>query len=90
MPDDMATVNDASAVACMALHQARGAVAPANRPTAVPHADSVTLGEGAAASCWPTEPATAPARCRTDRHAEAIQQATQLASWEDEGGTTSG
>jgi hypothetical protein len=57
------------------------AVAPESLPAAVPHADSMRLKEGVS---------TAAAAYRTDRDAEAIRQAAPLATWEDEGGMTSG
>jgi hypothetical protein len=57
---------------------------------AIPHADSMSLEEGAGSSSSPAHAATAAAGCRTDRDAEAIQQAAPLATWEDEGGMTSG
>jgi hypothetical protein len=68
----------------------RGAVAVENLPAAppaVPHPGSVSLGEGAASS--PAHAATATAFGHTDRAGEAIRQAARLATWEDEGGTTS-
>jgi len=37
----------------------------------------------------PAHAATATAPCRTNRDGEATQQAARLATWEDEGGTTS-
>src|ERR1700732_3927516 len=60
---------------------------------AMPHAGF--SGEGAASSsahahAATAHAATATAGCRTDRDGEAIREATRLAAWEDEGGTTSG
>jgi hypothetical protein len=49
------------------------------------HADSLSLENDAAS---PTHAETAAAGCRADRNAEAMRQATRLATWEDEGGTT--
>jgi hypothetical protein len=69
-----------------------GAVALENlpvAPAAIPHAGLVSLTEGAASSSSPAHAATATAGCRTDRDGEAIQQTARLATWEDEGGTTS-
>jgi hypothetical protein len=86
-------VDDAFAVAPRGLPQAAcGAIALENLPAdpaAMPHAGLMTLRGGAASSSLPAQAATATARCRADRYGEAIQQAAQLASWEDEGGTTS-
>lgn len=90
MHDDTVRVENAFAVASGALPQsARGTVPLENPPAAMPYADLATLGGAAASSSSPTCAATATGRCRTDRYGEAIQQAAQLASWEDEGGTTS-
>lgn len=90
MYDDTVRVEDAFTVVSGAPSQtARGTVALENPPLAMPHADSVTVGGGAGSSFSPTCTATATAPRRTQRHGEAIQQAAQLASWEDEGGTTS-
>jgi hypothetical protein len=86
-------VDDAFAMAPRGLPQAAcGAVALDNLPAdpaAMPHAGLVTLRGDAASSSSPAHAAAATARCRADRYGEAIQQAAQLASWEDEGGTTS-
>lgn len=94
MHDDTVSVDDASAVAFGVLLKAtHSTVALANPPAAaaaMPYADLVTLGGGATSSSSPSCATTATARCRTDRHGEAIEQAAQLASWEDEGGTASG
>lgn len=85
-------MGDALAVAPRGVPQAAsGAVALDNLPAdpaAMPHAGLLTL-RGGASSSSPAHAATATVRCRADRYGEAIQQATQLASWEDEGGTTS-
>jgi len=50
----------------------------------------VTLRGGAPSSSSPTPAARATAGYRMDRRGEALQQAAQLANWEDEGGTISG
>lgn len=91
MHDDTVRVKDAFTVVSGALSQAaRGTVALENPQVAMSYADSVTVGGGAASSSSsPTCAATATAGRRTERYAEAIEQAAQLASWEDEGGTTS-
>lgn len=90
MRDDTVRIEEAFTVVSGALSQAvRGTVALENPPVAMPYADLVPVGGGAASSSSPTCAATATARCRTERYGEAIQQAAQLASWEDEGGTTS-
>jgi hypothetical protein len=57
--------------------------------TAMPHPGLVSLGEVAASSFSPAHGATATAGGRTDRDGEAIRQSARLATWEDEGGTTS-
>lgn len=92
MHDDL-RAGDAFAVAPGALPQAAGgAGALANPATAwavMPHADSVSAGGGAASSSSPTCAAITIAGYRNGRYGEAIQQAAQLANWEDEGGTTS-
>ena len=51
--------------------------------------DAFTVVSGAPSQAARATAATAAARSRTDHYGEAIQQAAQLASWEDEGGTTS-
>jgi predicted component of type VI protein secretion system len=71
----------------------RGAVAVENLAgarAAIPHTGLVSLGEVAASSPSPAHAATATAGGRTDRDGEAIRQSARLATWEDEGGTTSG
>lgn len=55
-------------------------------PADMLHAGLVSLRGGAAS---PAHAATATAPCRTDRDGEATQQGARLATWEDEGGTTS-
>jgi hypothetical protein len=55
-------------------------------PVAMSHADSM---KGAAPSSPPAHAETATAGCRVDRDGEAIRHAAPLATWEDEGGTTS-
>ena len=51
------------------------------------HAESVSLEGGVA--CSPSPAHAAAAGCRTDRDPDEIRQAARLATWEDEGGTTS-
>jgi len=58
-------------------------------PAAMPHAGSMSLSEGEPSLSSAAHAVTAAAACRTDRDGEAIQQAARLATWEDEGGTTS-
>jgi hypothetical protein len=53
---------------------------------ATSHADSM---KGAAPSSPPAHAETAVAGGHADRDGEAIRQAAPLATWEDEGGTTS-
>ena len=82
-------VDDAFAGTPRALPQATCAASRLNRPAApaaIPHAGLVSLRGGAAS---PAHVATATAPCRTDRDGEATQQGARLATWEDEGGTTS-
>jgi hypothetical protein len=69
------------------LQGASADVPPA--PTAMPHADSMSLGEGAPSSSSPAHATAAAPGCRTDRDREAIRQAARLATWEGEGGTSS-
>ncbi len=81
-------VGDAFAGTSRALPQTTCAASHLNRPAApaaMPHAGLVSLRGGASPAHAPT--ATAP--CRTDRDREATQQGARLATWEDEGGTTS-
>jgi hypothetical protein len=69
-----------------------GAVAPEElpaAPTAIPHADSMSLKEGAAPWFSAARTGSAAAGCRTDRDGEAIREAARLATWEDEGGMPS-
>jgi len=89
-----ASVDDPFAAPPWARPQtARDAVALENLPAApppVPHRGLVSLREGAASSLRPAHAAAATAGCRSDRDGEAIRQAARrLATWEDEGGTTS-
>jgi len=88
-----ASVDDPFAATPWARPQTpRGAVAVENLPgppSPVPSPGLASLTEGAASSSWPAHTATATAGCRTDRDGEAIRQAARLATWEDEGGTTS-
>ena len=82
-------VDDAFAGTSRALPQTTCAASRLNRPAApaaMPHAGLVSLRGGAAS---PAHAATATAPCRTDRDGEATQQRARLATWEDEGGTTS-
>ena len=94
MHDDTVRIDDASAVAFGVIPKAtHGTVALENPPAAavsMPYAGLATLGGGATSSSSPSCATTATARCRTDRDGEAIEQAAQLANWEDEGGTASG
>ena len=59
------------------------------------HDDSVRVDDASALAfgVLPEAPrgtvAAATAYCSTDRYGEAIEQAAQLASWEDEGGMAS-
>src|SRR6059058_2242331 len=74
-------VDDAFAGTCTASRLNRPAA-----PADMLHAGLVSLRGGAAS---PAHAATATAPCRTDRDGEATQQGARLATWEDEGGTTS-
>ncbi len=84
------SVDDAFAGKSRALPKAAcGAVALENLPAAaaaMPHAGSVSLRASAAS---PAHAVTATAPRRTNCDGEATQQAARLATWEDEGGTTS-
>jgi len=64
-----------------------GSLAEAFRTTPRP-ADSLGLGNTAACSSSPTHAEPAAAGSPTERNREATRQATRLATWEDEGGTT--
>src|ERR1700740_1376677 len=89
MHNDTVRVDDGFAVASGVLPRAACLERPPAASAARPHAHPGALGSGAASSSSPTCAATATAHCRTDRDAESIEQAAQMASWEDEGGAIS-
>jgi hypothetical protein len=78
MPDDTLTRSWKGLTEKVEPPYVAGSVAASPRPPLRPtsHVDS-----------WSAE--TARAGCRTDRDADALRQAARLATWEDEGGTTS-
>lgn len=68
---------------------ARAAAGLESASVATSHAVLETLAAGAASAFSSTGARTETGNRRCDRYGEASQQAAQLASWEDEGGTTS-
>jgi len=90
MPDDSVTTSwkrSTDKVKTSCGESVHGSLAEAFSTT-LRHADSLGLESTAAYSSSRTHPEPAAAGCPTDRNGEATRQATRLATWEDEGGTT--
>lgn len=93
MPDDTVTTSwkrftDKVKTACgESVHRS---LAETSRTTLCQrsHADPSGLESGAASSSSPTHAEPAPGDCPTDRNGETVREAPELATWEDEGGTT--